>query len=84
MTASGDFLSDDLFCQPQQQPYLLISRPLKDILQFFSCLFHFSSISPQKRRSFFVHISTLPQRENMSILLIESNIWSDTNAKFQK
>lgn len=32
MIASGDFLSDDLFCQPQQQPDLLISRPLKDIL----------------------------------------------------
>lgn len=32
MTASGDFLSNDLFCQPQQQPDLLIRRPLKDIL----------------------------------------------------
>ena len=68
MIASGDFLSNDLFCQPQQQPDLLISRPLKDILQFFSCLFHFSSISPQKRRSFFVHISGLNRPGNMSIL----------------
>lgn len=40
MTASGDFLSKDLFCQPQQQPDLLISRPLKDVFQSFSCLFH--------------------------------------------
>lgn len=57
MTASGDFLSKDLFCQPQQQPYLLISRPLKDVFQSFSCLFHcflpFSTKTPFIFRSYF-------------------------------
>nr|DAT33777.1 MAG TPA: protein of unknown function (DUF2256) [Caudoviricetes sp.] len=57
MTASGDFLSKDLFCQPQQQPDLLISRPLKDVFQSFSCLFHhflpFSTKTPFIFRSYF-------------------------------
>lgn len=57
MTASGDFLSKDLFCQPQQQPYLLIRRPFKDVFQSFSCLFHhflpFSTKTPFIFRSYF-------------------------------
>ena len=56
MTASGDFLSKDLFCQPQQQPDLLISRPLNEFFEPFSCLFHhflpFSTKTPFIFRSY--------------------------------
>lgn len=65
MTASGDFLSKDLFCQPQQQPDLLISRPLNEFFEPFSCVFHN-----------FLHSSTKSPFIFRSYLQIASvNIW---------
>jgi hypothetical protein len=80
MTASGDFLLKDLFCQPQQQPDLLISRPLKDVFQSFSCLFHhflpFSTKTPFIFRSYFRLAPSLKYVYTVNI----SFLWSDTNA----
>ena len=81
MTASGDFLSKDLFCQPQQ-PDLLIRRPLKDVFQSFSCLFHhflpFSTKTPFIFRSYFRLEPARKYAYTVNIRFLRS----DTNATF--